>query len=186
MTEPALSSIELGEDVLAAGTRSAEPNPFARFDGLRCGTRRPAASVEDAPTSIDTATRWPQTLIPFHKREALTLRRAAEIAGKSESTVRAWCDRHHISRRIAGGARSVSQVALTMLLEGDHDALAAYHDGARAQHELVARYYRRLGLDELVAGDSCCLQFPREATETGKTVGASVDCGPRTSILISP
>ena len=30
----------------------------------------------------------PQVLIPFDKREAMTLRAAAELAGKSEGTVR--------------------------------------------------------------------------------------------------
>jgi hypothetical protein len=103
-----------------------------------------------ALSSTETTPRSPRTLIPFDKREAITLRRAAEIAGRSESTVRAWGDRYAVSRRIAGGARLFSRVALAMLLEGDFDALAAYHDGVRAQSELVARYYRRLGLGELL------------------------------------
>jgi hypothetical protein len=30
--------------------------------------------------------------------------------------------------------------------------LSAYHDGARAQYEPVARYYRRLGLGDLAQG----------------------------------
>jgi hypothetical protein len=73
---------------------------------------------------------------------------AARIAGEFQTTIRGWCC-WHIGRRI-GGSWAVSRVALAMLLEADLDALAAYHDGARAQYEPVARHYRRLGLGELL------------------------------------
>jgi hypothetical protein len=64
------------------------------------------------------------------------------IAGKSERTLRNWCDEHGIGRRIAGGSWAVSKVALAMLLDGDLAALAAYRDrGARASSEPVAAYY---------------------------------------------
>jgi len=45
----------------------------------------------------------PQVLVPFDRREAMTLRAAAELAGKSEGTVRTWCLQHDIGRRVAGG-----------------------------------------------------------------------------------
>jgi hypothetical protein len=40
----------------------------------------------------ETITDKRQILLPFDKRECLTLRQAAAVAGKSESTTRAWCD----------------------------------------------------------------------------------------------
>src|SRR4051812_45322102 len=91
----------------------------------------------------------PQILIPFDKREGMTLLDAARLAGKSEGTVRTWCCQHDIGRRIVGGPWCVSRVALAMLLDGDADALAAYLAGDR--HEpLVAPYYERLGLGALL------------------------------------
>jgi hypothetical protein len=94
-------------------------------------------------------TRSPKVLIPYDVREAISVACAAERAGKCETTIRNWCRRHHLGRRIGGGW-AVTQVGLAMWLDGDMDALAAYHDGARAQYEPVARYYRRLGLGELL------------------------------------
>ena len=73
----------------------------------------------------------PQVLVPFDKREAMTLRAAAELAGKSEGTLRMWCLQHDIGRRIAGGVWCVSRIALAMLLDGNAEALAAYHAGDR-------------------------------------------------------
>ena len=101
----------------------------------------------------------PQVLVPFDKREAMTLRATAELAGKSEGTVRTWCLQYDIGRRIAGGSWAVSRVALAMLLEGNAEALAAYHAGDR-QGPLVAPYYERLGLGCLVRGGSSRLREP--------------------------
>ena len=99
--------------------------------------------------SEETAVRLPRTLVPFDKREAVSLPIAAEIASKSERTVRNWCVEFGIGRRI-GGHWAVSRVALAMHLDGNEDALAAYHDGARGQYGPVAEYYRRLGLGDLL------------------------------------
>jgi hypothetical protein len=88
-------------------------------------------------------------LVPYDAREAISITCAAKRAGKSDTTIRGWCRRYHIGRRI-GGVWAVSQVALAMVLEGDMDALAAYHDGARAPYEPVVKYYRRLGLGDLL------------------------------------
>jgi hypothetical protein len=101
------------------------------------------------PSSEETAVRSPRILIPFDKREAVSLSIAAEIARKCERTMRNWCVEHDLGRRI-GGHWAVSRVALAMYLDGDEDALAAYHDGARAQYGPVAEYYRRLGLGDLM------------------------------------
>ena len=84
-------------------------------------------------------------LSPFDKRECINLKEAADIAGKSESTMRGWCDEHGLGRRIGGGTWSVSKVALAMFLDGDMKALRAYHAGDRTG-ELVAAYFRRAGI----------------------------------------
>src|SRR4051794_22042400 len=89
-----------------------------------------------------------RVLVPFDKREVMTLRAAAQLAGKSEGTVRTWCERYDIGRRVAGGPWCVSRVALAMLLDGNAEALAAYHSGDR-RGPLVVPYFERLGLGEL-------------------------------------
>src|SRR5712691_7417990 len=64
--------------------------------------------------------------------------------------MRRWCQEQGIGRRI-GGTWRVSKVALTMLLEGDNEALQAYRDlGVRAQFEPVAGYFCRAGLSKLL------------------------------------
>lgn len=97
-------------------------------------------------TSLDRG--W-CTLVPFDRREGFSLKQAAELAGKSETTIRTWCQRDGIGRRVAGGAWVVSRVALRMLLDGDEAGLGAYLGGDRTT-ELVVRYYRRLGLDAVL------------------------------------
>jgi hypothetical protein len=84
-------------------------------------------------------------LSPFDKRECINLKEAASIAGKSESTMRGWCEEHGLGRRIGGGSWMVSKVALAMFLDGDVKALRAYHAGDR-ESELVASYFRRAGI----------------------------------------
>jgi hypothetical protein len=86
-----------------------------------------------------------QILSPFDKRECLSLKEAADIAGKSESTLRGWCEVHGLGRRVGGGTWSVSKVALAMFLDGDMRALRAYHAGDRTS-ELVAPHIKRAGL----------------------------------------
>jgi hypothetical protein len=86
-----------------------------------------------------------RALVPFNIDECTTIDQAAGIAGKTPRTMRRWCIEQGIGRRI-GGHWAVSRVALQMYLDGNEDALAAYHDGARAQYGPVADYYRRLGL----------------------------------------
>jgi hypothetical protein len=88
-------------------------------------------------------------LVPFDRREGLSLKKAAEIAGKSETTIRTWCQRHGIGRRVVGGVWVVSRVALRMLLDGDDAALRAYLDGVRTT-EPVAIYFRKLGLEAVL------------------------------------
>jgi hypothetical protein len=84
-------------------------------------------------------------LTPFDKLECISLKEAADIAGRSESTMRNWCDEYGLGRRIGGGPWSVSRVALTMHLDGDLKALRAYHSGDRSS-DLVGVYFKRVGL----------------------------------------
>jgi hypothetical protein len=92
-----------------------------------------------------TTTDERKILVPFDKRECISLKEAADIAGRSESTMRNWCDEFGLGRRIGGGPWSVSKVALAMQLDGDLKALRAYHAGDRTS-DLVAPYFERAGL----------------------------------------
>jgi hypothetical protein len=85
-------------------------------------------------------------LVPYNRREALSVQEAAGLAGRSASTLRNWCEKYPIARKVAGGNWQVSRVALQMLLEDDMKALAAYNAGER-ELPRVAAYFRRFGLD---------------------------------------
>lgn len=86
----------------------------------------------------------PIVLIPYDRRECLTVEQASAIAGRTTETVRRWCDRFAIGRRICG-RWAVSHPALLMLLENNRQALAAYHLGHR-QNPVVAAYFARAGV----------------------------------------
>jgi len=88
-------------------------------------------------------------LWPFDRRECISLKQAAARAGKSESTMRGWCEQYGLGRRPGGGTWSVSKVALAMLLDDDLKALRTYHSGDRADPS-VAAYFKREGLGDLV------------------------------------
>ncbi len=90
----------------------------------------------------DAAARERKILSPFNKRECINLKEAADIAGKSESTLRGWCEAYGLGRRVGGGPWAVSRVALAMFLDGDVKALAAYHAGDRSSG-LVKSYFDR-------------------------------------------
>jgi hypothetical protein len=94
----------------------------------------------------------PRVLIPFNRREALSLKQAAEISGKSVETVRRWCSLHDIGRRI-GGQWAVSHPALLMMLDGDRRALTAYLAGDR-DGPSVRAYFERARLVELGLGET--------------------------------
>jgi hypothetical protein len=85
-----------------------------------------------------------RVLIPFSRAEALSLRQAAEISGKSVETIRRWCALHDLGRRI-GGQWCVSRVALAMWLDGDLHALRLYLAGDRSS-TLVLAYFERADL----------------------------------------
>jgi hypothetical protein len=88
-------------------------------------------------------------LSPFDLREVLTLKQAAAIAGKSEATLRVWCEGYGLGRRVGGGTWCVSKVALQMHLDGNRKALRAYHAGNRSDPNVVY-YFEREGLGVLL------------------------------------
>ena len=130
----------------------------ARSEAERMVREKIDASLE-ATTSLVAGASGERIVRRYRKRVAANAKRlsrlssnrsqkrkdAASIAGKSESTMRGWCDEHGLGRRIGGGTWSVSKVALAMFLDGDMKALRAYHAGDRTG-ELVAAYFRRAGI----------------------------------------
>lgn len=84
-------------------------------------------------------------LVPYDPREALSVKEATKLAGRSQSTIRNWCERFEIGRRVAGGNWQLSCVALQLLLDGDLAALADYNAGDRSSPR-VAAYFNRLAL----------------------------------------
>ena len=83
----------------------------------------------------------PQVLRPFHRSEVQSVAEAAEMAGRSERTIRDWCARFDLGRRI-GRQWAVSRVALAMFLDGDRGALASYLNGDRTS-SAVTTYFER-------------------------------------------
>jgi hypothetical protein len=83
----------------------------------------------------------PQVLRPFDRREMCTVAEAARVAGRSVRTIREWCARLDIGRRI-GGQWAVSRVALAMFLDGDLDALRAYLRGDRSSSTIIEYFAR--------------------------------------------
>src|SRR5665213_3359634 len=98
-------------------------------------------------SEADTSER--KIINPFNKRECLSLKEAAGKTGKSRSTMIAWCDKHVLGRQIVGSTWSVSKVALAIKLDGDLEALKAYHAGNRSDPR-VAAYFIREGLEDLI------------------------------------
>jgi hypothetical protein len=60
----------------------------------------------------------PRVLIPFDRREAMIVQAAGKVAGRTPETIRSWCERHSIGRKV-GGSWAVSRPALAMLLDDD-------------------------------------------------------------------
>jgi hypothetical protein len=89
-------------------------------------------------------------LIPFDRREGISVEATAEIAGKSVRTLRLWCEQHQIGRRVGGGPWVVSRPALEMLLNDDYSALSTYLAGDR-ENQAVIGYFERVGLRHLPA-----------------------------------
>lgn len=104
------------------------------------GTRGTAGTIEQ---------NGPRVLIPFDRREGITIEAAADLTGRDVRTIRRWCVAHSIGRRVAGGRPwVVSRVALSMLLNDDWPSLRSYLKGDR-QSACVVAYYEQAGLADL-------------------------------------
>ncbi len=86
----------------------------------------------------------PQVLIPYDRRESITLDHAARHIGRSVATLRQWAAVHDLGRKV-GGRWEVSRVALAMHLDGNVQALAAYLAGDRTS-DMVRSYFQRAGI----------------------------------------
>jgi hypothetical protein len=95
----------------------------------------------DLPRRAREAVKEPQILIPFQRSEALSIAEAAAVAGRSVRTLREWCLRHDLGRRI-GGQWVVSKVALAVHLDGDKATLKAYLSGDRASPTIISYFER--------------------------------------------
>lgn len=92
-------------------------------------------------------------LIPYNSEEGITTEDAAHLASVSARTIRSWVNKYKIGRQVGGSKRAyrISRPALQMVLDRDWPALSAYLKGARRE-EIVACYFRRVGLDQLLEG----------------------------------
>lgn len=113
------------------------------------GSQRQRALGRDVPSGkpsikVNPLDDGPQILKPYHRDEAIPIVEAATIAGRSVRTIREWCARFDIGRRI-GGQWAVSKVALAMHLDGNETALTAYLAGDRSS-PTVAAYFEYCGV----------------------------------------
>jgi len=54
----------------------------------------------------------PQVLKPYHRAEAIPIAEAARISGRSVRTLREWCARFYIGRRIGGQSDRIRRLPL--------------------------------------------------------------------------
>ena len=80
-------------------------------------------------------------LSPFRRDLAMPLADASEYSGRAINTVRDWCKRYHLGRKI-GGEWLIDAVAFHLFIEGRLEALARYLNGDRADPETVAAFQR--------------------------------------------
>jgi hypothetical protein len=92
-----------------------------------------------------------KVLEPYHRLEAIRIDVASKLFDIPERTLRRWCLKYKIGRRVGGYKRpwTLSKVALLMVINRDWDALGAYHRGVRKE-DPVARYYLAAGLESLL------------------------------------
>jgi hypothetical protein len=90
-------------------------------------------------------------LDPYHKLEAISIPDAAEDFAIPARTLRRWCVKYRIGRRIGGYKRpwALSRVALLMVVDRKWAALDAYLRGVR-KDEPVVSYFRAAGLEAVL------------------------------------
>jgi hypothetical protein len=89
-----------------------------------------------------------RVLVPFDKRESMSITAAAKLSGKAGNTIRLWAEEYGIGRKI-GGAWHISRVTLEIFPEGNKAALDAYHAGDRS-NPLVRPYFERARCEALL------------------------------------
>jgi hypothetical protein len=92
-------------------------------------------------------------LVPYDQREAISIEQAVKRSGQSASTLRTWCEKKGIGRRI-GGHWKVSKVALQMFLDGNEEALSAYHRAERTSPIVIAYFERERQRDKKAANEA--------------------------------
>jgi hypothetical protein len=115
-------------------------------------------------------------LSPFDIRESMEVAAATKYAGVVGATIRTWCVRYGIGRKIAGDWH-VSRVALRMFMDGNMQALAAYHAGDR-DNPVVVEYFVRVGLAGLcgrLAQKEIIQQISQTETSNGGRTVAHID-----------
>jgi hypothetical protein len=97
-----------------------------------------------APQGQDTAhALWPILMRPD---DIVLMKRAVDLTGKDERTLRNWNKRFRVGRQSSRSAPiEFSAPALIMLLHGDMFALEELRKGNRT-HTRVARYFDFLGI----------------------------------------
>ena len=83
-------------------------------------------------------------LSPFRRDLVMSLADASEYSGRAINTMRDWCKRYHLGRKI-GGEWLIDAAAFHLFIEGQLDALAHYLNGDRATPEIVEAF-ARLGI----------------------------------------
>lgn len=85
---------------------------------------------------------WPILVRPD---EVVNVKRACEMAGQTDKTIRSWCKKYGIGGAMTGGQLRISAPALIMVVHGDVAALEMLRAGNR-HHPRVARYFDEVGI----------------------------------------
>ncbi|PWI54811.1 hypothetical protein B5K03_08815 [Rhizobium phaseoli] len=85
---------------------------------------------------------WPLLVRP---EEAVNVKRACELSGKTDRTIRDWCRQFGIGGAMAGSQLRISAPGLMMVVHGDVAALEFLRQGNRS-HPRVLRYFDELGI----------------------------------------
>jgi hypothetical protein len=82
----------------------------------------------------------------MRRDDIVLIKRAVEMTGKDERTLRKWDEQYRIARQSTKSApKEFSAPALMMVLHGDAAALELLRNGQRT-HPRVKRYFDHLGL----------------------------------------
>ena len=84
-------------------------------------------------------------LIPYDKREGMSVAAAADLAGYSPAHVRRLIARWDLGRHLGRGTWRVSRVAWRLFLDNDGEGLRAYHEGRR-DHPSVRAAFAAIGI----------------------------------------